>query len=140
MMVLGLLRRTSNESLSHSLLPKKTWGLASGCGCVKKSPNGTAGACKSSRRMQMVPRAPSLLSFYPTREAHALTSILSSATWLDLQPRQLRRIPSTADGLDQQDAGIHPPPLNIDIIALICQQHRLRSNHLQIVVNSAHVS
>ena len=63
-------------------------------------------------------------------------------TWTEpnLQPRQLRRIPSAADGLDQQDAGIHSPPLNIDVIALICQQHRLRSNHLEIVVNPADIS
>jgi hypothetical protein len=47
-----------------------------------------------------------------------------------LQPRQLRCIPTTTDSLHQQHAGIHPPPLNIDVIALICQQHRLRSNHL----------
>src|SRR5258708_2681673 len=73
-MVRGLLRRTSNESLSHSSPPKKTWGLASACGCVKRSPNGTEGAYKSNRRMQMGRTAPSLPFFCPTREAHASTS------------------------------------------------------------------
>ncbi len=37
-----------------------------------------------------------------------------------LEPWQLRRIPSTTDGFDKENAGIHTSPLNIDIIALIC--------------------
>jgi hypothetical protein len=48
--------------------------------------------------------------------------------------RQLRRIPSTADGFYEEDAGIHATPLNIDAIALICHQHRLRRDDLEIVV------
>ena len=54
-----------------------------------------------------------------------------------LEPWQLRRIPSTADGFDEKDAGIHASPLNVDVIALICQQHRLRRDDLQIVVDAA---
>ena len=54
-----------------------------------------------------------------------------------LEPWQLRRIPSTADGFDEKDAGIHPSPLNVDVIALICQQHRLRRDDLEIVVDAA---
>jgi hypothetical protein len=47
-----------------------------------------------------------------------------------LELRQLRCIPSAADGLDQENAGIHASPFNVDVIALICQKHGLRSNHL----------
>ena len=56
-----------------------------------------------------------------------------------LEPWQLRHIPSTADGFDEKDAGIHASPLNVDIVALVCQQHRLRRDYLQIVVYPAHV-
>src|ERR1700722_4195170 len=52
----------------------------------------------------------------------------SSVTW------QLRYIPSTADGFDEEDARIHATPLNVDVIALICQQYRLRRDDLEIVV------
>jgi hypothetical protein len=38
-----------------------------------------------------------------------------------LEPWQLRGIPSTADGFDEEDAGIHASPLNVDVIALLCQ-------------------
>jgi hypothetical protein len=54
-----------------------------------------------------------------------------------LEPWQLRRIPSTADGFDEKDAGVHASPLNVDVIALICQQHGLRRDDLQIVVDAA---
>jgi hypothetical protein len=54
-----------------------------------------------------------------------------------LEPWQLRRIPSTADGFDEKNTGIHSTPLNIDVIALICQQHRLRRDDLEIVVDAA---
>jgi hypothetical protein len=47
-----------------------------------------------------------------------------------LELRQLRCIPATADGLDQENAGIHSPPFNVDVIALIGQEHRLRGNDL----------
>jgi hypothetical protein len=50
---------------------------------------------------------------------------------------QLRRIPSTANGFDEEDAGIYASPLNVDVIALICQQHRLRCDDLEIVVDPA---
>jgi hypothetical protein len=32
----------------------------------------------------------------------------------ELEAWQLRRIPSTADGFDEKDAGIHASPLNVD--------------------------
>jgi hypothetical protein len=51
----------------------------------------------------------------------------------------LRNIPPTADGLDEEDAGIHATPPNIDVIALICQQHRLRRDDLEIVVDAPFV-
>jgi hypothetical protein len=50
---------------------------------------------------------------------------------------QLRGVPSTTDGLDQEDAGIHASPLNVDVIALIRQQYGLCRDDLQIVVNPA---
>jgi hypothetical protein len=53
---------------------------------------------------------------------------------------QLRRIPSTTDRFYQQDAGIHASSLNVDVIALICQQYRLRRDDLEIVVDAALVS
>ena len=46
----------------------------------------------------------------------------------------MRNIPSTADDFDEEDAGIHATPLNVDVIALICQQHRLCRDDLEIVV------
>jgi hypothetical protein len=56
-----------------------------------------------------------------------------------LEAWQLRRIPSTADGFDEKDAGIHASPLNVDVITLICQQDGLRRDDLQIVVYPAHI-
>src|ERR1700678_3296302 len=53
---------------------------------------------------------------------------------LSSELRQLRRIPSTADGFDEKDAGIHASTLNVDVIALICEQHSLRRDDLEIVV------
>jgi len=52
----------------------------------------------------------------------------------------LRNIPSTADGFDEEDAGIYATPPNIDVIALICQQHRLRRDDLEIVVDATPIS
>jgi hypothetical protein len=53
---------------------------------------------------------------------------------LSSEPWQLRRIPPPAADFDAQDACIHASPLNVDVIALICQQHRLRRDDLQIVI------
>lgn len=50
---------------------------------------------------------------------------------------QLRRIPSTADGFYEEDAGIHATTLNVDVIALICQEHRLCRDDLKVVVYAA---
>jgi hypothetical protein len=47
-----------------------------------------------------------------------------------LELRQLRRIPSTADGLHEENAGVHPTPLNVDVVALVGQQYRLRGDDL----------
>ena len=69
------------------------------------------------------------------RHDHSLFRPLRAASLLE--PWQLRRIPSTADGFDEKDAGVHASPLNVDVISLICQQHRLRRDDLKIVVDAA---
>jgi hypothetical protein len=43
---------------------------------------------------------------------------------------QLCCIPSAADGLDEENAGIYTSPHNVDVIALVCQQYRLRRDDL----------
>ena len=58
----------------------------------------------------------------------------------NLQPRQLRRIPPAAENLNQQNTGIHSPPLHFDIIGVLRQKPRLRGNDLQIVINPADIS
>jgi hypothetical protein len=52
---------------------------------------------------------------------------------------QLRCIPSTTDGFDEENAGIHTSLHDVDVIALICQQRCLRRDDLQIVVDATHV-
>ena len=42
-----------------------------------------------------------------------------------LQPWQLGRIPSPAEGLDEQDAGIELPAPDIDIILFVAKSRRL---------------
>jgi hypothetical protein len=49
----------------------------------------------------------------------------------------LGAIPSTADRLDKKNAGLHPSPLDVDIIALIGQKYGLCANNLDIVIDTA---
>src|SRR3984957_1373069 len=65
---------------------------------------------------------------------------LGSCHGSELEPWQLRGIPASADGFYQQDAGIHATPLNVDVVALICQEHGLRGDDLKIVIDPALVS
>src|SRR5260221_13795545 len=57
-----------------------------------------------------------------------------------LNLRQLSGVPSTADGLDEEDARVHAPPLDVDIVALVRQENRLRGDDLQVVVDTSLVS
>jgi hypothetical protein len=52
----------------------------------------------------------------------------------------LRRIPSAADSFNQENTRIHATSHQIDVIALISQEHRLCRDDLQIVVDAARVS
>jgi hypothetical protein len=53
---------------------------------------------------------------------------------------KLRCIPSAADSFDQENTRIHATSHEIDVIALIGQEHRLRRDYLQIVVDAARVA
>ena len=54
--------------------------------------------------------------------------------------RQIGGRPTAAEGLDEQDGGIHPPAFNVDIVSLVCQRGLLRGHDLQVGIQPAHVA
>ena len=52
---------------------------------------------------------------------------------------QLRCAPSSSQGFDQQNAGVHATPQDVDIVSFILQRDRLRRENLKVRVRSANV-
>ena len=64
--------------------------------------------------------------------------MLESAHGADLG--QLGDVPTAAQRLDQENAGIHPPPQDVDFVPLVRQSNCLRRDHLKIRIDAALVS
>ena len=53
---------------------------------------------------------------------------------------ELGGVPSAAESLDEEHAGIHLPPENIDGIPFVCQFDGLRRDDLQVGVHSSFIT
>ena len=51
----------------------------------------------------------------------------------DISRRQSRRIPTSAERLNQQDAGRHSPGENVERASFVLKSNGLGGNHLQVV-------
>ena len=51
-----------------------------------------------------------------------------------LKSWQLRDVPSSTNGIDEECASIHPTPLDINFVSLVREGNRLCGNYLEIVV------
>ena len=57
-----------------------------------------------------------------------------------LELRQIRDVPAAAECLDQEHAGIHTAPQDIDIVAFVGQRSRLCSDDLKVSIDTTYVT
>src|SRR4030095_1069467 len=80
----------------------------------------------------------------PNRRLNIVSKYLAVPEWrhygkLRLELRQIRDVPSAAERFDQQHAGVHTTPLDIDLVAFVGQRSGLSGNDLKIRIDTSFV-